>query len=78
MARIGGGEGGEEEESVGVDEDDDEEDGKEDEREHLRNSDGCERSVKYSKHGDASTRTVDCPISVKFASFLRITSGLFA
>ena len=45
MARIGG-----EEESVGVDDDDDEEDGKEDEREHLRHSDGCERSVKYSKH----------------------------
>ena len=45
MTRIGG-----EEESVGVDEDDDdEEDGKEDEREHLRNSDRCERWVTYSK-----------------------------
>ena len=43
MARIG-----REEESVGVDEDDDEEDGKEDEREQfLRNSDGCERWVKF-------------------------------
>ena len=43
MARVGG-----EVESVGVDEDDDEEDEeKEDELEHLRNSDGCERWVRY-------------------------------
>ena len=53
-------------ESVGVEDDDDEEDGKEDEREHLPNSDGCERSVKFDLKKEVlvpKQKTFSIPVS---------------